>query len=58
MTMEQILEILINRSTNLSQQRSMAIKDGDLHRVVKIDEELLATQISVQKILDSLNKQV
>ena len=56
--MEQILEILINRSTNLSQQRSMAIKDGDLHRVVKIDEELLATQISVQKILDSLNKQV
>lgn len=50
MELQKILEILTNKYTNLSQARTSAVNSGDLTGVMKIDEDISSTKISIQQI--------
>lgn len=51
MTIEAIKQILLNKITNLHNIRMNAVNCGDLELVVKVDDEINETQLT----LDQLN---
>jgi hypothetical protein len=54
MKLQQILEILINKSVRLSQARTAAVNSGDLPEVTRIDEELAVTNESIHQLASLL----
>lgn len=50
MTLTEVLLILQNRMIALDQARKAAVSSGDLANIIKIDEDILTTQSSIQRI--------
>jgi hypothetical protein len=50
MTLEEIIFILENKIKSLEQQRNSAVLAGDLEMVTLIDNQIVETKISLDKI--------
>jgi hypothetical protein len=55
MTLHEIQQILENRLLNLNETRKAAVNSGLLDRVVALDIDITSTEMSLQKIKDTLD---
>lgn len=58
MTLEEVLIVMQNRVISLKTARTSSVNSGDLDSVIKIDNDLITTMSSIEKIKDILNSGV
>ena len=54
MKIEELLFIIQNRVITLNIARAAAVNSGDIENVIKIDGDLLSTQITIQQLKISM----
>lgn len=55
MSIDEILVILQNRLTTLRNARIVSVNNGDLENVIKIDNDIITTEITIDDIKETLN---
>lgn len=58
MTLEEVLTVMQNRIIALKTARISSVNAGDLDNVIKIDNDLITTLSSIEKIKEILNSGV
>jgi len=58
MTLEEVLIVMQNRVISLKTARISSVNAGDLDNVIKIDNDLITTLSSIEKIKEILNSGV
>lgn len=58
MTLNEIFTILENRLMTLKNAKINAVNGGDLENVIKIDNDIITTQITIDEIKEILNAEV
>lgn len=58
MTLEEVLIVMQNRVISLKTARISSVNAGDLDNVIKIDNDLITTMSSIEKIKEILNNGV
>jgi len=50
MTLDEVLKIMYNRVSALRNARITAVNNGDLENVLKIDNDLVTTMMSIEEL--------
>lgn len=50
MTLNDLLVIMQNRALNLAEAKKHATINGDVHRIIEIDADIITTNISIDQL--------